>query len=179
MILVDELSERRDFLSGTPFFGGLTGEALDLVVGMLTERRYPASAAVFREGEQGRAMYIVRQGDLIKYQSGESGRLVKLMRFRAGDFFGETSLIDCQPNQFTVAAETSSVVYELTNRDLYQLYQSDIAAYVMVLQNMNRELCRRLRKSDSRITEYADEHGETSTQIGIDIGKIRRLLPDE
>ena len=155
VVWIDEHSERRDFLCNTPFFGGLTGESLERVVGLLKEMRYPASAAVFREGEMGRAMYIVRSGELLKYHSGESGRLIKLMRFREGDFFGETTLIDCQPCQFTVAAESNAVCYELTNMDLYSLYEADLPAYVMVLQNMNRELCRRLRKSDNRITEYS------------------------
>lgn len=175
-------SERKDFLVRTPFFGGLQGDALERVIGMLAERRFPASASVFQEGEQGRSMYIVRSGDLLKYQSGESGRLVKLTRFRPGDFFGETTLIEMQPRPFTVVAETEALLFELTNMDLYRLYKADVHAYVMVLQNINRELCRRLRKADSRITEYADEFNRTGTQIGIEAHKPAepaRLLKDE
>jgi hypothetical protein len=43
------------------------------------------------------------------------------------------------------------VLYELTARNLYACYKADIRAYVMVLQNINRELCRRLRRADNRI----------------------------
>jgi CRP-like cAMP-binding protein len=118
-------------------------------------------------------MYIVRSGELLKYQSGESGRMVKLVRYRAGDFFGETTLIAMQPRPFTVVAETEAVLLELTNMDLYRLYKEDIHAYVMVLQNINRELCRRLGKADNRITEYADEFGRTTTQIGLDVRSLR------
>jgi CRP/FNR family transcriptional regulator, cyclic AMP receptor protein len=50
--------------------------------------------------------------------------------------------------------------------DLYKLYQADVKAYVLVLQNINRELCRRLRKADTRITEFADEAKDDITQIG-------------
>ena len=32
-------------------------------------------------------------------------------------------------------------------------YKADIYAYVMVMQNINRELCRRLRRADHRIAE--------------------------
>ncbi len=60
-------NERKDFLVRTPFFGGLDGAALDRVIGRLTEHKYPASASVFQEGEQGRSMYIVRSGELLKY----------------------------------------------------------------------------------------------------------------
>ncbi len=181
---MSDAKERKDFLVRTPFFGGLEGSALDLVISMLNDRKFPASASVFQEGEQGRSMYIVRSGDLLKYQSGESGRMVKLMRFGAGDFFGETTLIEMQPRGFTVVAETESLLLELTNMDLYRLYKEDMPAYVMVLQNINRELCRRLRKADSRITEYADEFNRTGTQIGLDARAVRAkaaslLKPDK
>ena len=74
----------------------------------------------------------------------------------------------------TVSAESAAVLYELTARDLYRLYKSDVHAYAMVLQNINRELCRRLRKAEERITAYADEHSEEGTQIRTGVGKIRR-----
>jgi CRP/FNR family transcriptional regulator, cyclic AMP receptor protein len=173
-----DLAERKEFLVRTPFFGGLEDEALDRIIQMLVEREYAAGATVFREGEQGRSMYVVRSGELVKCQSGESGRSVKLMRFHAGDFFGETTLIEMQPRQFTVTVENPARLYELTNMDLYRLYKQDINAYVMVLQNINRELCRRLRRSDERITELADSFGDSRTQIGMS-GRIRRLPEDK
>ena len=119
-------------------------------------------------------MYIVRSGELLKYQSGESGVMVKLMRFGEGDFFGETTLIEIQPRPFTVVAESDAQLFELTNMDLYRLYQEDVHAYVMVLQNISRELCRRLRGADSRVTEYASEFGRTATQINVDVRKLRK-----
>lgn len=48
------------------------------------------------------------------------------------------------------------MLYELTARNLYTYYKADIHAYVMVMQNINRELCRRLRGADDRIAKLAD-----------------------
>jgi CRP/FNR family transcriptional regulator, cyclic AMP receptor protein len=172
-----DLAERKEFLVRTPFFGGLEDAALDVVIAMLVVRAFPKGSTVFKEGEQGRSMYIVRSGELVKCQAGESGRSVKLMRFRPGDFFGETTLIEMQPRQFTVRVENPAELYELTNMDLYRLYKQDVHAYVMVLQNINRELCRRVRRADERITELADSFGDSGTQIGM-AGRIRRL-PEE
>jgi hypothetical protein len=36
---------------------------------------------------------------------------------------------------------------------------------VLVLQNINRELCRRLRRASRRLTEYAERAGDELTQI--------------
>jgi hypothetical protein len=56
------------------------------------------------------------------------------------------------------------VLYELTARNLYTYYKADIHAYVIVMQNINRELCRRLRCADNRIAELADASRESMTQ---------------
>jgi hypothetical protein len=50
------------------------------------------------------------------------------------------------------------VLYELSARNLYACYKADIHGYVMVMQNINRELCRRLRRADSRIAELQMLH---------------------
>jgi CRP-like cAMP-binding protein len=154
-----------DFLSRTPFFGGLDAQALKRVGSMAVQRTFPARATVFREGEQGSSMYVVESGELVALKSGESGRPIRLMRLATGDFFGETTLIEMQPRPFTVVVEQEARLLELTNADLYRLYQEDVQSYVLVLQNINRELCRRLRRASRRIAEYADEAGDEVTQI--------------
>ena len=77
---------------------------------------------------------------------------------RSGDFFGEMTLIAMQGRSATVEAESPAALYELTARNLYAFYKADIHAYVLVLQNINRELCRRLRRADRRIAELEMLH---------------------
>jgi CRP-like cAMP-binding protein len=81
---------------------------------------------------------------------------------RPGAHFGVTTLIDMEPRPFSCLAEKDSVLYELTNADLYQLYKENWRAYVLVLQNINRELCRRLRKGAARIAVLEDKLHERS-----------------
>jgi CRP-like cAMP-binding protein len=92
---------------------------------------------------------------------------VRLRRFGTGDFFGETTLISMEPRPYDAWVDVPTRLLELDNRALYQLYQSDILAYVMVVQNVNRELCRRLRRADLRLTEFADEAHDDATQVGL------------
>jgi len=77
------------------------------------------------------------------------------------------TLIEIQNRSATVVAESPTVLYELTARDLYTYYKADIHAYVIVMQNINRELCRRLRRSDNRIVELADASRESMTQMSV------------
>ncbi|MDD1527984.1 cyclic nucleotide-binding protein [Bradyrhizobium sp. WBOS7] len=140
------------FLLATPFFGGLSDPGLDLLVSMLTERRFEPGATIVAEGEPGRSMFIVKSGRLAVSKRASSGRVIPISVLERGDFFGEMTLIEMQNRSATVVAEVPTVLYELTAHDLYACYKADIHAYVIVLQNINRELCRRLRRSDERFT---------------------------
>ena len=141
------------FLLATPFFGGLGEASLDLLISMLVETHFEEGATVVREGEPGRSMFIVHSGTLMVSRLLESGRVLRMSTLEPGDFFGEMTLIEMQNRSATVVAESPTVLYELTARELYKCYKADIHAYVMVMQNINRELCRRLRRADNRIAE--------------------------
>ena len=144
------------FLLATPFFGGLSDAGLEHLVSMLVERRFDAGAAVVAEGEPGRSMFIVHSGELVVSKRGGSGRAIRMTGLGPGDFFGEMTLIEMQNRSATIIADSPTVLYELTAQNLYTYYKADITAYAMVMQNINRELCRRLRRADNRIAELAD-----------------------
>jgi len=143
------------FLLATPFFGGLSDASLDLLISMLDERSFEAGATIFAEGEPGRSMFVVHAGNLVVSKLGDSGRSIRMSDLGPGDFFGEMTLIEMQDRSATVIAQTATVLYELTARSLYTCYKADIHAYVLVMQNINRELCRRLRRADRRIAELS------------------------
>ena len=148
------------FLVATPFFGGLSDPSLDLLVSMLVERRFDVAATIVAEGEPGRSMYIVHSGELVVSKLGKSGRVVRVTGLGPGDFFGEMTLIEMQNRSVTVVAESPTVLYELTAGNRYTYYKADIHAYARVMQNINRELCRRLRRADNRIAELAMTRSE-------------------
>ncbi|SPP99029.1 Crp/Fnr family transcriptional regulator [Bradyrhizobium vignae] len=148
------------FLLATPFFGGLSDASLDFLMSMLVERRFDAGATVVVEGEPGRSMFIVRSGRLAVSKRANSGIVIPISVLEPGDFFGEMTLIEMQNRSATVVAEATTVLYELTAQKLYACYKADIHAYVIVLQNINRELCRRLRRADDRFAALSVDDGD-------------------
>ncbi|MGX0966341.1 CRP/FNR family cyclic AMP-dependent transcriptional regulator [Bradyrhizobium japonicum] len=159
--MVVSAPELKAFLLATPFFGGLPDPSLDLLISMLVECRFDAGAAVVAEGEPGRSLFIVRSGRLAVSKQANSGNVIPISVLEAGDFFGEMTLIEMQNRSATVVAESPTVLYELTAQKLYACYKADIHAYVIVLQNVNRELCRRLRRADDRLTAHQAGEDET------------------
>jgi CRP/FNR family transcriptional regulator, cyclic AMP receptor protein len=141
------------FLLATPFFGGLSDASVDLLASMLVERSFDAGATVVREGEPGRSMFVVHSGELAVSKLARSGTVIGMTRLEAGDFFGEMTLIEMQNRSATVVAESPTVLYELTAQKLYRYFKNDVYGYVIVMQNINRELCRRLRRADDRVAE--------------------------
>ncbi|MDF1562310.1 MAG: cyclic nucleotide-binding domain-containing protein [Deltaproteobacteria bacterium] len=156
------------FLPRTPFFGGLNEDQLGRVMDRLVERRFAVGEEVFHEGDRGQAMYVIERGELVACQAKTNGCRVKLMRLLPGDFFGETSLIEMHPRPYSIEVQTEARVHELTGMDLYRLYKEDVKAYVLILQNINRELCRRLRQTTGRVIDLVDDDEDSEiTQIGL------------
>jgi CRP/FNR family cyclic AMP-dependent transcriptional regulator len=155
--------ELKAFLLATPFFGGLSEASLELLIPMLAERRFEAGTTIVAEGDQGRSMFVVHSGALEVSRRGDSGQVIRMTNLEPGDFFGEMTLIEMQNRSASVIAESPTVLYELTARQLYTFYKADVHAYVMVLQNINRELCRRLRRADLRFWRDTDVSPERMT----------------
>ena len=145
------------WLPSIPIFGGLRPETLTRIIGMLGEHHFEPGAEVCTQGEAGRAMFLVRTGEVLVCRDSEDGHRVKMVRMGPGEFFGEMTLIDIQKRSATVIVEQPALIYSLSNRDLYQLYVDDVPGYVMVLQNICRELSRRLRKTNQRLQSIAEE----------------------
>ena len=121
---------------------------------ILKERSFRAGATIFNEGELGREMYVLREGEVEIQRESAAGKKMAIVRLGPGETFGEMTLVELQPRSATVVATKPVTALTLTNLDLYNLYRDDNYAYVIVLQNICRMLSRRLRKADGRICEF-------------------------
>ena len=148
------------WLPSIAIFGGLEDTTLKRIIALLGEHRVEAGEEVCKQGDSGRSMFLVRHGEVVVCRDNEEGRRLKMIRLGTGEFFGEMTLIDIQKRSATVVAEKESLLFSLGNRDLYKLYQEDVDGYVMVLQNLCRELSRRLRVTNQRLQDMASEHDD-------------------
>jgi CRP/FNR family cyclic AMP-dependent transcriptional regulator len=144
----------RRFLREIPIFGGLEGRRLESVLGVLSEMRFPARAAIVQEGELGRTMHVLVSGEVEVRRRSSAGKEIPIVRLSPGECFGEMALVELAPRSATVIAQKKVKTYALTNLDLYKLFQQDQYAYIIVLQNICRLLSRRLRKADGRISDF-------------------------
>jgi CRP/FNR family cyclic AMP-dependent transcriptional regulator len=160
-----DVADLLEFLPSIALFGGLEEPTLRRIIDLMQEHVCPAGSVICKQGEVGRSMYVVRKGEAVVYRETEHGHRVKMVRMGEGEFFGEMTLIDIMKRSASVMVEGEALLYSLGNRELYKLYQDDVPGYVMVLQNICRELSRRLRSTNQKLSDLAEEVHEESTLI--------------
>lgn len=140
-------------LSSIGLFGGLSEEAIRGFGSSLAVFDVGPGADVFNEGEGGREMFVVLDGELEVLKHSKRGREARVAVLGPGDWFGEMSILDVQPRSATVRVIAPSRLLRITAQDLDALYRRDLKSYALVALNIAREMSRRLRVADGLLAE--------------------------
>jgi CRP/FNR family transcriptional regulator, cyclic AMP receptor protein len=159
--MAKSVAELLQWLPTVALFGGLEEKTLLRLIEAMPEHTLEAGRQVCKQGDIGRSMFLVRHGEVMVSHDTESGRRIKMVRLGPGEFFGEMTLIDIQKRSASVFVEKDATLYSLGNKELYALYNEDVPGYVMLLQNLCRELSRRLRVTNARMQSLAHHDHET------------------
>ena len=117
-----------------------------------TTKIYEAGDVIFREGDEGRVMYILLEGQVDLRVKVEKGEAVIKTVSTPNDFFGEMALIDERPRSATARAERRTKV----------LVVDGPTFEAMILQNgkfalkIIKVLSNRLRSSNDRVSELIE-----------------------
>jgi len=134
-------------------FGGLGDEVLEDLSGSLDMIELPPGSVVFREGDSGREMFILLDGEMEVLKQSKRKHETRVAVLGPGDWFGEMSILDVLPRSATVRAVAPSRLLRLTAHDLDSLYRRDLRAYSLLVLNIAREMSRRLRVCDNLLAE--------------------------
>jgi len=105
------------------------------------QQAYTAGQPVFAAGDRGSSMYVVLEGS-VRIEAQKNGATRLVARCEAGDFFGETALVDAGIRSASAIADaTPTRLAEIDKaRFMYLVGQQPVFALTMI-----RELCRRIR----------------------------------
>ncbi|MBK8252911.1 MAG: cyclic nucleotide-binding domain-containing protein [Polyangiaceae bacterium] len=138
-------------------FGGLNDEALESLGHAHEVVSAPVGSDVFREGEPGREMFVVLEGQVELYRV-INGYETIIASVAKNDWFGEMSMLDILPRQATARVILPTTLLRLTAHDLDVLYRRDLKAYSLLVLNMAREMSRRLRLADAIVADMRALH---------------------
>jgi CRP-like cAMP-binding protein len=143
-------------------FGGLGDDVLASFVGALELSELDPGTVVFREGECGRELFVLLEGEVEVLRRSKDGHETRVAILGPGDWFGEMSVLDVLPRSATMRVLAPSRIIRLTAHELDQLYRRDMRSYALLVLNIARELSRRLRVADGLladlVTNVMDEY---------------------
>lgn len=141
-------------------FGGLNDAAVESLAHAHDVVEVSAGDAVFLEGEPGREMFVVLEGEveLTKNVPGGDVHIASVVR---NDWFGEMSMLDILPRPTTARVVSRARLLRVTAHDLDVLYRRDPKAYTLLVLNIAREMSRRLRAVDSMLANIGKKRSDS------------------
>jgi CRP/FNR family transcriptional regulator len=143
-----------NLLKSIPFFAPFSDKELSAISKIITKRRFSKNEVVLLEEDTQNYMYIVYSGKVKVVQISENGKEHILTIHKAGDYFGEMSLLDGKTSPASVIAMEESEI-GLISRDNFNRY---LIKNEKVLREIVSMLCRRLREAwlMQKVLSFAD-----------------------
>jgi CRP-like cAMP-binding protein len=138
-------------LRGVPLFADLSDRQLKRVQGLLHPRTYKADEVVFRQGDAGAGMYVVKHGSVRVVLTAPDGTQTLLARLSNGQFLGEMALLDASPRHATCVADNPTELLGFLHPDLASLCDRDPRLGVRILWNLSRLLAARVRGANQSL----------------------------
>jgi signal transduction histidine kinase len=128
-------------LESCKLFSSLSPAELVSLRGVTREMNFASGSEIFKEGDAGDALYVVKNGSVL-ISAVMGGERQVLSRVAPGDVFGELAIIDNQPRSATAMAEVDTTVY-CVPRDAMVMMLGSSPQFSF---SMMREITQRLRE---------------------------------
>lgn len=129
------------FLKGVDLFKTIAAEELSDIAQITDEVEYAPQETIFKEGDQGEAMYLIVDGK-VKVHSGE--RL--FAELGPSQCFGEMSILDAEPRSASVTALSELTLLKIQREDFGEI----LAEKPEISGGIIKVLTRRLREANRR-----------------------------
>ncbi len=136
--------DRLLFVRAVPIFTELRDDFLVRLASIMDELSFPANHRIFREGEEGRSLYIVVSGRVRVHLRSQD-----LTVLEKGTCFGEMSLFDAEPRSASVTTINACDCLVLTQQQLYEAIDETPGIAVNIIKLLSRRI-REINKERNR-----------------------------
>ncbi|MCL4264301.1 MAG: Crp/Fnr family transcriptional regulator [Anaerolineae bacterium] len=117
---MDGRMDTLDFLQHTDLFGGVPVTVLKRIMDDVVERPFAQGDIIFRQGDPGRVLYLVKSGQVRIFINGLDGTETSVILLgRPGNIFGELAIIDGLPRSATAVAMEATMLLTI-NREAFR-----------------------------------------------------------
>lgn len=143
-----DLQTIANILRKIPLFAELNDDENKAVISKITMDYFPENHLLFKEGDSGDKMYVIKNGIVRIFHEGVSASFDKEVAMLGdNDFFGEMSLISDTPRNATAKVVEASQLFILSKAAMLEL----ISENPSIAAKISNEFLRRL-KSNMRET---------------------------
>jgi CRP-like cAMP-binding protein len=129
-------------------FSFLDDDQVSGIYSMMQHESYAPGDNIICEGQPNDRIRFIISGQVAVVKEN-----IILSEFSEGDVFGEIEVLDTLLSEATIKALTATEVMALTNQSLREICKSDLKTFSIILMNLARDLCRRLRRMDVKFTD--------------------------
>jgi CRP-like cAMP-binding protein len=144
-------SALEQFIRSIPLFSLVGPEDAQEVLRLLRPVELAAGEVLFREGEPGKALWILAGSSEVSISSTQRDRAVAVGYARSGDVVGEMALIDDGPRSGTAVVTQGGPAHVIEARDFHVLRGAFVPVAFKILRKLCLDLCTRIRQTNERI----------------------------
>lgn len=148
---VERAEERPLELEEIELFRGRKAETLAALRACMETRSYAENDVIFRRGERGDELYLIRKGRVRALLPIAEGQSHHLATFSRGDFFGEMAFLDRETRSADALAATQTELFVLPRARFDGLAQEHRVLALNLLEGLARTLAVRLRYTNAEV----------------------------
>ena len=153
--------ETADDLKEIPLFSDLSTRELRIITDIIHLRNYGKDEFIFKKGQPGAAMFIIKSGTVMIQDvagQGDSKKAIDLVTLTEGAFFGELALLDDSPRSAYARAVVPVEAYALFRADLYKILDATPTISSKIYYSLARIIGERLKKMNAQLFGTGHEH---------------------
>lgn len=145
--------ENLSFFRRISIFRHLSGRQLGWIMQAMQRRHYEAGEPLFREGQVGKAVFLIRSGRVELSKKGEKNKERLLGVLGSGQIFGEMALLEELPRTASATVVEEGDIYLLYTTTLNALIKRYPLIGVKLMKNMAVMLSALLRKTNKEMEQ--------------------------
>jgi len=122
-------------------------EQIESILPLMKQENYGPGELIITEGKPNDKIYFLIEG-----QAAVIKEDTILYHFSEGDEFGEMEVLDIMPAVASIKSLSNVMLMSISNKSLHEFYKIDIKIFSLIIMNLARDLSRRLRNADEKLT---------------------------
>ncbi len=144
------------FLKSVEIFSLLDDKEREIIAGFLKSRTMARDAILFKEGDAGNELFIVKEGEVASTILVSEGNQREVALFKTGNFFGEMSIFDNAPRSATCYCKSDCELLGLGGEDFYSLIEKYPGISVKIMYRMLNITAQRLRDTSGFLSDMVN-----------------------